>query len=146
MTNKNRQLEKQDRVHLYIISLHPYKMSSLTVMISDQHFIYGELPFVSHTYHAAALIGKPLTVITWCNSQIPNLNWISLIFVMLAFSTQFWRLHQWYRAAAGQGVWDQHGLALVWSDSTSRLQPPASGTHIHQPSDDQQKKVTLHHS
>ena len=61
MTNKNRQLEKQDRVHLYIISLHPYKMSSLTVMISD---LYGDLPFDHIHTHAAALIGKPLTVIT----------------------------------------------------------------------------------
>ena len=98
-----------------------------------------------HT-HAAALIGEPLTVITWCSSQIPNLNWISLIFVILTFSTQFWGLYQRYRAAAGQGIWDQHGLALVWSDSTGRPQPPASGTHIHQPSDDQQRKVTLYHS
>ena len=65
---------------------------------------------------------------------------------MLTFSTQFWRMYQWYRAAGGQGIWDQHGLALVWSDSTGRPQPPASGTHIHQPSDDQQRKVTLYHS
>ena len=69
-----------------------------------------------------------------------------LLLENLLLSTQFWRLYQWYRAAGGQGIWDQHGLALVWSDSTGRPQPPASGTHIHQPSDDQQRKVTLYHS